>query len=118
VPEPVVAAAPVVAGWLLQLTELSDQDPASRSALIVRPEAAEAACSRSVADSTTQPCGFVGIEKRTTARRLLLGPFDMTLSVESVPLFEDALPWSIQLSAFAVNVTVEPQSTGASIVQV
>jgi hypothetical protein len=70
-----------------------------------------------VADSTTQPCGFAGIEKRTSARRLLLGPFDMTLRIESDPLFDEALPWSIQLSAFAVSVCVEPQFGGAWIVQ-
>jgi hypothetical protein len=43
VPEAAVAAAPVVCGWLLQVTEPSDQEAARRSAWIVRPEAAEGA---------------------------------------------------------------------------
>jgi hypothetical protein len=65
---------------------------------------------RSVALSTEQPSGMVGRLKRTRARRF--PPlFDMTLRIESEPLFDVVLPESIQESAFAVSVCWAPQST-------
>jgi hypothetical protein len=65
---------------------------------------------RSVALSTEQPSGMVGRLNRTRARRL--PPlFDMTLRIESEPLFAVVLPESIQASAVAVMVCCEPQST-------
>jgi hypothetical protein len=70
-----------------------------------------------VADSTTQPSGIVGFANRTNPRTSRLGPLDITFTMESVPLFVDALPLSIQLSASAVAVTGSPQS-GSTTVQV
>ena len=65
---------------------------------------------RSVAVSTEQPAGIVGRLNRTRARRLppLL---DITLRVESEPLFDPVLPESIQASPFAVSVCWAPQLT-------
>src|SRR5918999_3798295 len=70
---------------------------------------------RSVALSTEQPCGSCGRLKRTSARRF--PPlFDMTLRIESEPLFAVVLPESIQASAVAVSVCCGPQSTALRIV--
>src|ERR687895_712223 len=65
---------------------------------------------RSVALSTEQPCGMVGRLNRTRARRLppLL---DMTLRIESEPLFDEVLPESIQASAAAGGV-LRPDGEG------
>ena len=60
--------------------------------------------------ATEQPCGIAGRLNRTRARRLppLL---DITLRIESEPLFDAVLPESIQASAFAVSVCCGPQLT-------
>src|SRR5918992_1409174 len=90
----------------------SVQEPPRRKAWRVRwlPDADDA-YSRSFAVSRTQPCGIVGSGNRTSARRFppLL---DMTLRIESEPLFADALLWSIQASASADTVCAGPQFTG------
>src|SRR5688572_7163981 len=65
---------------------------------------------RRVALSTVQPCGIAGRVKPTRARRL--PPlFDMTLRIESEPLFDEVLPESIQASLVAVRVCCAPQLT-------
>ena len=103
----VVAAGPVVPGWLAQVTPPSVQLPLTRNACSVRPLRADEANRRSVADWTTHPSGItMGIPNRTSTRLLLPG-FDMTFIVESVPLLSDGLPWLIQASADAVYVCVE-----------
>jgi hypothetical protein len=80
-----VAAVPGVAGWLLHLTPLSVQLALIRRAWRVRLFFQEAAYSRSVADWTTQPCGMLaGMEKRTSARKLLLD-LAWTFRIESLP---------------------------------
>jgi hypothetical protein len=75
-PEVVVAAAPVVWGWLFQVTPFSVHVPASGWARRVRPVVEETAYRRRVADSIAQPCGWVGSENRTRALKLSLGPLD------------------------------------------
>lgn len=88
-----MAATPVVAGWLFQVTPFSVQLAATCHACSVRPFDHEGEKMRNVADSTTQPAGGVaGRLKRTRARRLLLGPLDITLRIESVPLLSLGLP--------------------------
>ena len=102
-----------------QLMPGSVQPPASRSTSIVRPDRAEPAYRRRVADATAQPEGAAGCAKRTAARRLFTGPLDMTLSTESLPLLSDVDAWSNQASATAVRLRGEPQSAATpSIVQV
>jgi hypothetical protein len=90
-----------MAGWLFQVTPVSVQLPASARACNVRPVFADAEYRRSVADSSMQPPGAGGSEKRTSARKLSVGPFDCTFRIESVPLLLELLFWSIQASAFA-----------------
>ena len=109
-PEVVVTALPVVVGWFAHVTPPSVQEPPSWRICSVRPPAADFAYMRSVALSTEQPVGIVGRLNRTSARRLppLL---DITLRVESEPLFDEVLPESIQASAFAVSVCWVPQLT-------
>src|ERR687893_229215 len=65
------AAGPSVAGWLVQLTCISVQGAAIRSAWSVRPVREEAEYRRSVAEETAQPCGIAGseAERRARARR-------------------------------------------------
>src|ERR671918_493507 len=119
VPALVALAAPVVGGWFPHVIPDSVQPPASRRTSIVRSDRAEPAYRRSVADSTAQPEGAAGCAKRTAARRLLTGPFDMTLSTESLPLLSDVEAWSNQASATAVSRCGSPQSAATpSIVQV
>src|ERR687895_622251 len=86
------------------MTRFSDQAEARRSACRVRGVFAEAAYTRSVTDSTTQPCGTAGSAKRTSARKLSLGPLDWTFRIESVPLLFVGLFSSIQASAAAASV--------------
>src|ERR687895_48747 len=119
VPAFVAVAEPVVVGWLFQVIPDSVQPPASRRTSIVRSDRAEPAYRRSVAESTAQPEGAAGCAKRTAARRLFTGPFDMTLSTESLPLLSDVEAWSNQASATAVSRCGSPQSAATpSIVQV
>ena len=56
-----------------------------------------------------------GFAKRTSARTLLLGPLDMTLRIESVPLLVAGLPWSTQLSALAGTVTGPVGQLGSTV---
>jgi hypothetical protein len=91
-PDGVVAAGPVAAGWLPQVTPVSLQAEATCSAWSVWPSFADDASIRSVAEATVvQPGGRAGSGKRTSARELL--PLcDFTFSVESLPALLDGLP--------------------------
>jgi hypothetical protein len=68
IPAAVVAAGPVVAGWLDQVTPSSVQLPVTRTACSVRPLAAETAKRRSVAVTSSHPYGAAGSGKRTRER--------------------------------------------------
>jgi hypothetical protein len=97
----VVAAGPVVAGWLLQVIPVSVQLDATCSAWSVWPSFADAASRRSRAEATVvHPGGRAGSGKRTSARELL-PPCDFTFSVESLPKLFEGLPWLTQLSRSA-----------------
>ncbi len=110
---------PTAGGCVFQVMPDSVQPPASRRTSIVRPDRAEPAYRRRVADATAQPEGAAGCAKRTAARRLFTGPLDMTLSTESLPLLSDVEAWSNQASATAVRVRGWPQSAATpSIVHV
>jgi hypothetical protein len=67
------------------------------------------ACRRRVADSTAQPAGIAGSEKRTSERTLRDGAFDRTLRLASLPLLTNGALWSIGASEFAPTVCWEPQ---------
>ena len=73
---------------------------------------AEDANRRSFAVSRTQPAGTVGRLNRTSARRLAFPLLDITLRIESPPLFDDGLLCSIQASATDGMVCAEPQFGG------
>src|SRR5688572_15672753 len=111
-PDGISAAGPVVAGWLLQVTPISVHDPVTRSAWMVRPLLGLSFHILNVADWTTQPVGTVPIGNRTTERRFP-PDFDITLRLESEPLFSDTLPELNQASASACSVTVVVAQTGA-----
>ena len=106
---------PAVAGAFAQVTPPSVQEPPSRKAWRVRwlPEA-EDAYRRSLAVSRTQPAGIVGRSNRTSARRFAFPLLDMTLRIESPPLFDDGLLCSIQASATDGMVCAEPQFAGVA----
>src|ERR671914_2712359 len=114
------AAGAAAAGWLLQVTLCSPQPEVSRSACSVRgTSGAESEYSRSVADCTTQPAGACGRLKWTTARLFSAGDFEITLSVESSPLFLIESCSSIQASCTAATVSVaSAQVWGGSTVHV
>src|SRR5687767_4960245 len=101
------AAGAAAAGGLPQATLFSPQAEVSRSACRVRgTSGTESEYTRSVAACTTQPPGACGSGKRTTARLFSAGDFEITLSVESSPLFLIGSCSSIQASASAAVVSV------------
>src|SRR5918992_347439 len=83
---------------------------------MVRGVLAEGAYRRSVADSTAQPCGTAGRVKRTSARKLSLGPFDWTFRIESLPLLFVGLFSSTQASAAASAVAGLPQPCRGAVI--
>ena len=105
VPELDVAALPVVAGWLFQVTPVSVQLALGETwkASIVLPVVAEDAFSFSVASVTEQPVGLVGRLNATSARPLRLVLRQRTVIVVAVPLLVVALVWSTQLSRLDVT---------------
>ena len=79
-----VAAVPVVAGWLFHRTFASVQAAASGIACSVRPVLYDPAYSRSFASVTWQPDGIAGRLNRTSTRALLPDLLS-TLIDESLP---------------------------------
>ncbi len=91
-PDVVDATGPLVAGWLLHVTDPSAHGATTCAAYNVRPLADDPENNRNVADCTAHPSGtLVGIAKCTNARRFD-ADFDITLSVESLPLLSAGLP--------------------------
>ena len=80
-----VAAAPAVAGWLVQFTPPSVQVAVFRSASSVRPLTGDLLYMRRVAPVRVQPEGTLGSVNATTARMSFAGLFDVTLSTLSLP---------------------------------
>src|SRR5918992_3136633 len=114
--EGAVAAAPILAGWLFQVTPDWVHGPASCDTSIVRPTLADALYRCSSAPTTWHPAGTVGRLKRTRARAF--SPLlEVTLRIESVPKFLLLSFWWIQLSASTPAETVPGVVHGGEILQ-
>src|SRR5687768_15816260 len=99
--------APVVAGWLDQVTEPSVHAAARRSASTLLPALPESAYSRSLADSRTHPAGAAPTAgNRTSDRVSFAGICAATCSSASEPLLASGPFSSTHASATAVVVTV------------